>query len=602
MVSEITDPKVIQFHPYTLDLKNRELRKQGRLIKLQPQPLKVLALLVSRPNEVVSRLDIKNRLWSEDTFVDFDQGINFCIKQIRTALGDDAAEPRFLQTLPRRGYRFIAPLRRQDGGEVIEAPHPPTADQSGPARNHRRIAVLPFTCICPEGKFDYVSDGLTEELIVTLSKIKDLRLIARTSVMKYKGQTKSVNDIGHELSVGTVLEGSVRTDGTTLRINAELVDTSTQETLWSQEYDREFKDLFTVQSEIAQRIAEALKIEFANKSEAQLERGSTTNVEAFDLYARGRFFLAKRTEDSFLKAVENFQQAIQKEPTLASAYAGLAECFVMMSLFNYIDPKPTMPKAEAAATRALELDQTLSDAHTSLALVKMCFDWDLREAEIEFNRAIGINPSNASAHLWYALFMAAMRRLDEEVAQIERARELDPLSLPINAVYGAVLRDQGRYDRAVEHLRKTIEMEPGFPTAHFVLAGVYAETGMYEEWIQEYETALALAGAGALARTLAHVFQDSGYKGTMQKAAEEYIALSHEKYVSAAEIAGLYAEAGRKEEAIHWLEKAYEERDPQLIFIGSRGMSPSLPWRTSWHHLRSDPRFETLLKKLELEA
>jgi TolB-like protein/Tfp pilus assembly protein PilF len=460
---------------------------------------------------------------------------------------------------------------------------------------------LPFTCICPGNKFDYVSDGLTEELIVTLSKIKDLRLIARTSVMQYKGQTKSVSDIGRELSVATVLEGSVRTDGSKLRVNAELIDTRSQETLWSQEYDRKLEDLFAVQSEIAQQIAHSLKVEFSDKSEPQIERWSTSNVEAYDLYSRGRFFLAKRTENAFLKAVENFQQAIQKDPSLALAYAGLAECFVMMSLFNCIDPKTAMPKAKAAATRALELDPTHSDAHTSLALVKMCFDWDLREAEIEFNRAIDANPSNASAHLWYAVFMATMRRLNEEAAQIERARELAPLSLPVNAIYGAVLRDQGRYDRAIEHLRRTIEMEPGFPTAHFVLAGVYAETGMYEDWIQEYETALTLAGAGALARTLAGVFRDCGYQGTMQKAAEEYVARAYENYVSAAEIAGLYAEAGKKEEAIHWLEKAYAERDPNVIFIGSRGMSPSLPWRTSWYQLRSDPRFETLLKKLGLD-
>jgi TolB-like protein len=545
-------------------------------------------------------LDIKNELWTDDTFVDFDQGINFCIKQIRSALGDDAAEPRFLQTLPRRGYRFIAPMQRQDGRESEATNDPPTAEGSGPSGMHR-IAVLPFACICPENDFDHVADGLTEELIVTLSKIRDLRVIARTSVMQYKEQAKSVREIGRELSVGVVLEGSVRTDSGKLRVNTELIDTRSQETLWSQEYDRKLRDLFAVQSEIAQQIANSLKVELADKSEAQIERWSTRNAEAHDLYSRGRFFLAKRTENAFHKAIENFQQSIQKDPSLSLSYAGLAECFVMMSLFNTIDPKTAMPKAKAAAQKALELDPTHSDAHCSWALVKMCFDWDLGNSEKEFILALEANPSNASTHLWYAVFMAAMRRLDEEAAQIERARELAPLSLPVNAIYGAVLRDQGRYDRAIDHLERTIEMEPDFPTTHFVLAGVYAETGMFEEWMHEYETALILAGADSLAHTLADVYRDGGYQATMQKAAEEYVLKAAEKYVSAAEIAGLYAEAGRKEEAIHWLEKAYDEHDPHMIFIGSRGMSPSLPWRTGWYQLRTDPRFEALLKKLGLE-
>jgi TolB-like protein/Tfp pilus assembly protein PilF len=460
---------------------------------------------------------------------------------------------------------------------------------------------LPFACICPENDFDYVADGLTEELIVTLSKTRDLRIIARTSVMQYKGQTKSVSEIGRELSVGIVLEGSVRTDGSKLRVNAELIDTRSQETLWSQEYDRKLKDLFAVQSEIAQQIANSLKVELADKSESQIERWSTSSTEAYDWYSRGRFFLAKRTEKAFHKAIENFQQSIQKDPSLALSYAGLAECFVMMSLFNYLNPSTAMPKAKAASQRALQLDPTHSDAHCSLALVTMCFDWDLGKAEMEFNRSLEANPSNASAHLWYAVFMAAMRRLDEEAAQIERARELAPLSLPVNAIYGAVLRDQGRYDRAIDHLERTIEMDPEFPTTHFVLAGVYAETGMFDDWMHEYETALTLAGAGALARTLADVFRDGGYQATMQRAAEEYVLKAAEKYVSAAEIAGLYAEAGKREEAIHWLEKAYGEHDPHMIFIGSRGMSPSLPWRTGWYQLRTDPRFEALLQKLGFE-
>lgn len=595
MVTKTSTSTIIRFHPFTLDLKNRELRKQGKLVKLQPQPFKVLALLASRAGEVVTRADIKQQIWRDDTFVDFDQGINFCIKQIRTALGDDAAEPRYLMTLPRRGYRFIAPMTRDGNGGFSAAGGPPQRS------NRSRLAVLPFSCICSECQFDHVADGLTEELIFTLSKIRDFRLIARTSVMRYKSSSMSASDIGRELCVGTILEGSVRTDGKKLRVSTELIDTNTEETLWSQEYDRELKDLFAVQTDIARQIAEALKAEFVDKSESQIERSLAGNAEAYDLYLRGRYFSDKRTRGGLDKAVECFERAVGIDPNLARAYAGLAESLVLLVLLNYANPQKIMPKARAAAHRALELDKFHADAHTSLALILMFYDWDLTEAEKELHRAIDINPSHAGAHLWCAICMACLRRLEEETAQIGRALELSPLSLTINTAYGAALRDQGRYDCAMEHLKKTIEMEPSYPIAHAVLAGVYAETGMYEEWLGEYEKALTLRGEIELAETLARVYREAGYRGTMRKAASELAAQSAKKYVSAAEIAGFYAEAGETEQAIRWLGRAYEARDPNMIFIRSRVVSACLPWKTSWYHLRSDPNFESLIKKVGLE-
>jgi TolB-like protein/Flp pilus assembly protein TadD len=600
MIAEAIDSKIVRFHHFAMDLKNRELRNQGRLVKLQPQPFKVLALLVNRAGEVVTRSDIQQQIWSNDTFVDFDQGINFCIKQIRAALGDDAAEPRYLQTLPRRGYRFIAPLIRN--GEEISSGIG-TAQVASPdgSLNKQRLAVLPFACICPAGQSDYVADGLTEELIVTLSKIKDLRLIARTSVMQYKEAPKSAAEIGRELSVGTILEGSVRTNGKVMRVNTELIDTASQETLWTQDYERELGDVFAVQADIAQRIADALEVEIIHKPQQQIERWSRTNVEAYDLFSRGRYFCDKRTRKGLSKAVEYFEKAIGVDTTLAMAHAGLAEALVLQTVFNYQNPRHTMPQARTAATKALELDETLSEAHNSLAMIKMFYEWDLQDAESRFQKAIEINPSNHRAHLWCSICMAAMRRLDDEVAQIERARELAPLSININAIYGAVLRDQGRYDRAMEHLMRTIEMEPNEPTAHTVLAGVYAETGMFDEWIEEYNLALTLRGEAGLAEQLSRVYVEAGYRGTMQRAAEEMVALSKDKYVSAAEIAGLYAEAGKMDEALTWLEKAFEARDPHIIFLQSRGMSPTLPRRTSWHQLRSDPRFQAILNKMGLE-
>ena len=381
----------------------------------------------------------------------------------------------------------------------------------------------------------------------------------------------------------------------------KLIDTATQETLWTQEYDRELRDVFAVQADIAQQIADALKVEFANKTDQQIERGSSTNVEAYDLFSRGRYFCDKRTQTGLRKAVEYFEQAIRVDPNLAMAHAGLAESFVLQTVFNYTNPKQAMTAARAAATKALELDKTISEAHNCLALIKMFYDWDLQEAERLFQHAIEVNPSNHRAHLWCSICMAAMRRLDDEVAQINRARELAPLSININAIYGAVLRDQGRHDRAIEHLLKTIEMEPNEPTPHTVLAGIYAETGMFDEWIEEYNIALKLRGQDDLAEHLSRVYLEAGYRGTMQRAADEMVALSKKKYVSAAEIAGLYAETGKTDEALTWLEKAVEARDPHVIFVQSRGMSPTLPWKTSWYHLRSDPRFETILKKVGLK-
>jgi TolB-like protein/class 3 adenylate cyclase/Tfp pilus assembly protein PilF len=357
-----------------------------------------------------------------------------------------------------------------------------------------RIAILPFVNLSADAENEYFSDGMTEELISQLSKISRLEVIARTSVMKYKGKEKDIAEIGRELKVGTVLEGSVRKAENQVRITVQLINVQNQAHLWSQDYDRELKGIFTIQSNIAQRVAEALQVQLLAGEKQRIEKKGTENLEGYNLYLKGRYYLSKQTREGLKKSIEYFTQAIEKDPAYALAYAGIADSYTLLGLWTYLPIKEVAPKAKAAAQKSLELDATLAEAYTPLAVIKMLYDWDWPGAEREFKRALAFNLGYAMAHTDYPIYFMYMGRHDEAIAEIQRAQELDPLSLSINTLAATILTNARRFDQAIEQAQKIIEMDPNFFVGHYWLAYAYMGKGMYEEAITEYKKAIDLSG------------------------------------------------------------------------------------------------------------
>ncbi len=451
-----------------------------------------------------------------------------------------------------------------------------------------RIAVLPFANISPDSKDEYFADGMTEELISNLSRIGGLRVIARTSVMQYKGVGKSVAEIGRELKVGTVLEGSVRKAAGKLRILVQLIDARSEEHLWSVGYDRDFKDVFAIQSDIAQRVAEVLEVQMMAAEKGRVEKKETENLEAYDLYLRGRASLDRRTEERFIKGIEYFKLAIVKDSAYAKAYAGLADAYGLLGLFGAMCPRQIMPKAKAAAEKALEIDSTLAEAHTSMGFIKSVYDWAWSDAEREFKQSIALKPSNPAGHQWYAVtYLTPMGRMDEAITEMERARELNPCCLNTNEWLGTEYLLARQYERAAEQYRKTLGIDSNYPPAHFYLAQAYVQMGMFDEAVAEVQKAITLSGRlPRTVATLARTYAVSGDRVKALKLLDELIELAKQRYVPSYYIALIYVGLAEKDEAFHWLDKASEERNSELVFLN---VDPALD------SLRSDSRFTAIL-------
>ena len=454
-----------------------------------------------------------------------------------------------------------------------------------------RIAVLPFTNISPDPQDEYFADGMTEELISTLSRIRGLRVIARTSVMKYKGASKTVSDIGRELKVGALIEGSVRKAADKLRISAQLVDVQTEEHIWSQDYDRELENVFDIQRDVAQQVAAALKVELMAAGEQEIDKRPAQNVEAYTLYLKGRYFWNKFSEEGLQSSIAYFERAIEKDPTYAPAYAGLAASYVALGV-NYLPPLEVFPKAKTALQRALGIDARLADTHAALGAVKIFFDWEWLTAERELKCAIEINPNDASTHECYAYCLEVMGRPKEALAEIRLAQELDPLSLVISCDVGIRYYFARQYDQAIDQYLETLEMDPNFPVAHIWLAKAYEQKGMYEKALAEYqEEVTILSGDETRAAALGRAYSVSGLRGVLQQQLEELEEISKQRYVSPLNIASIYTRLGEEDQAFEWLEKAYEQRFGLLAWLK---LDPSLD------SLRSDPKFDALLKKIGL--
>jgi len=455
------------------------------------------------------------------------------------------------------------------------------------------IAVLPFTDLSPQKDQEYLCDGLAEELINSMSNIQDLRVVARTSAFSFKGKEFDVRDIGKELDVETVLEGSVRKSGDQLRITVQLINVEDGYQLWAERYDRAMDDVFKIQDEITLEILEKLKVRLLGKEKAKLGKRQTEDLEAYNLYLKGRYYWNKRNEKEIKIGIQYFQQAIEKDPTYAVAYTGLADCYNALGFYCALPPKEAFTKAEASALKALEIDETLAEAHTSLAYSRLYHEWDWSSAEEEFKTALELNPTYATAHHWNAEYLAARGRLDEAIREKRRAMQLDPLSMIINTTVGWMYYFDRNYDEAIEQIKETLKIDENFTPAHFWLGQAYEQKGMFAEAIHEFQKAVTLSGGSTYTQaSLAHAHALAGERDKAVELLDRLQELSIDRYVSAYDIAEVYVGLGERDLAFDWLQKAFEEKSRALVFLK---VEPRLD------PLRSDERFSALMKRMNLE-
>jgi TolB-like protein/DNA-binding winged helix-turn-helix (wHTH) protein/Tfp pilus assembly protein PilF len=634
-----------RFGPFDVDLRSGEIHKHGIRLKLQDQPFQVLALLLEHPGDVVTREELRQKLWPADTFVDFDTSVNSAIKKLRDALGDSAEEPRYIETLPRRGYRFIACI--ENGAQ----PAPPAGEESqlsptlpaeepvsketralesaaarraiAPQRrriqiglvamaafvllvfglnlggwrdrllsrrapeNISSIAVLPFQNLTGEPAQDYFVDGMHEEVIAELGSISALHVISRTTMMKYKQTTMSLPDIARELNVDTVLEGSVRRSETQVWITAQLIHASADRHLWTRTYRRTVQEVPLLQGDVARAIAQEIESQVTPKEKARLERDRVVNPEAYEAYLRGRVFLF----DSDEKAAAYFETAIEKEPNYAAAFAGLS--------FSYsrrgggpLRGSEAMVLAEAAARRALALDETLAEAHAALGLVKYRYQWDWEGAEAEFRRAIELNPNFAEGHASYSTYLRILRRCSEALSEGRRAHALDPLSRIIHTELALNLECLRRNDEATAEAKKALEVNPQDAGALRLIGLMELEKGQGREAIASYEQAVSVSkrSADSLA-ALGYAYGVTGKRAQALQILRELETESRRRYVSAFYMAFVHMGLGNKEQALACLERAYENRDGLLVGIY---------YRRVFEPLHSHPQFDSLLRRMGL--
>ena len=455
------------------------------------------------------------------------------------------------------------------------------------------IAVLPFTNLSADKEQEYFCDGMAEEIINALTQVEGLHVVARTSAFFFRGKEIDIREIGKKLNVETVMEGSVRKAGNRLRITAQLVNVVDGYHLWSERYDREIKDVFAIQDEISLAIVDKLKVKLLKEEKDKLVKRFTDNQEAYNLYLKGRYFWNRRYEGGLQKGIECFQQAINKDPLYALAYAGIADCYILLGYFGWLPPKEAYPRARVAAKKALEIDDTLAEAHTSMGWIRTFYDWDWAAAEDEFKRALDLSPNYATGHEWYGVSLAPMRRFDEGTVSLKRALELDPLSLMINSVYGLGLYWERRYNEALDQYHKTVEMDPNFSLVYLFLGWAYSAKAMWEEAIVASTKFVTLSqGSPFGVGTLGSVYGMSGQRYEALKMLDRLNELSQERYVSSFYRAIIYMGLGEKDQAFEYLEKAYLERESWMATLGTFPLLDSL---------RSDPRVTALLKKMGLE-
>jgi TolB-like protein/DNA-binding winged helix-turn-helix (wHTH) protein/Flp pilus assembly protein TadD len=623
-----------RFGVFEADVRTGELTKRGQRLRLQQQPFQLLAMLLERPGELVTREELIKRLWPQ-TIVDFDHGLNKAVGKIREALGDSAENPRFIETVARRGYRFLADVT------VVRDGQPQTAaDASAPrgiaglvslaaagastrrptrvwgllgvglalllatavawsfypgsrsSPTIRSLAVLPLENLSGDPAQDYFAEGMTDELITRLAQISALRVISRTSVMTYKSVRKSLPEIARELNVDAVVEGSVQLSGERVRITAQLIQVPADTHMWAQSYDEDLQDTLALQGKVARDISEQIRVTLNGQEQAALVKPKTVNREAYDAYLKGRYFWNKRTGDGLKKAIEYFGHAIEIDPTYAEAYSGLADSYALSGDWEYgvLSPLDAFPQAKAAATKALALDNSLGEAHTSLAFALDLYAWDWDSAEKEYNLAIKLDPGYATAHHWHAWHLMVMGRNGEGIAELRKAASLDPLSLIISADIADALCIAHLYDESAQQSRKTLELDPSFAVAHYELGQALEQKHMHGDAIAEFQKAIELSGhSGAFDSNLAYVYAVSGQKEEAIRILKDLEAREDQNPSADANVALIYVGLGDQDKAMSWLNKAYEAR-----------FNPSVLLRPAFDTLRSDARFQELLRRIGL--
>jgi eukaryotic-like serine/threonine-protein kinase len=453
------------------------------------------------------------------------------------------------------------------------------------------LAVLPLQNLSGDAGQEYFADGMTEELTTDLAKIGAVKVISRTSAMRYKGANKSLPEIARELNVDGVVEGSVQRSGDRVKITAQLILASTDTHVWAESYERDLRDILALQDDVAKSIANEIKVKLTPQELAGLTSSRAVNSEAYEAYLKGRYYWSKRTQDGEQKGLGYFQQAVALDPGYAPAYSGVADSYIVLGAHGHLPVNDAFPKARTAAIKAIELDEGLPEAHVSLATVKTFYDWDWPGSEKEFKRALELGPNYSTAHHWYSHYLVSVGRLDEAVAEIRRARELDPFGITVNIWLGATLYYSHRYDQAIEQYRRVLELYPEWPGVHAGIGDCYAQKGMLAEAVAEWQKALTLSGQDQLAKSLEQAYAAGGYKGYLRRHLDQLKGSSHTTTASPLDFAYTYALLGEKDHAIEWLEKAYEARDPWLYLKAE----PKLD------SLRSDPRFKDLVRRLGLQ-
>ncbi|HSB08948.1 MAG TPA: winged helix-turn-helix domain-containing protein [Blastocatellia bacterium] len=630
-----------EFDRFRVNIAERLLLRGEEVVPLTPKVFDILLTLIENSGQVVSKDGLMKKVWP-DSFVE-EGNLTQNISLLRKALGEGHNGHQYIETVARRGYRFVATVREvsSGGNHERERPTSPTVLASPPVmtieaparavqsrvvddtisglKRHSRvalvgllvllfgaaaiiyftrpgnpvnvsssviesIAVLPFVNEASDTDTAYFSDEITESLINNLSQLPKLRVVPRSLVLTYRGQEPDPRKVARELNVRAVLTGRVHRRGDTLSIQAELIDAANLSQMWGQHYDRRVSDILLVQEDISRDIFENLRLKLSVEEKKQLE--------AFSLYLKGRNYWNKRTEDGLLQGVEYFRKAIEVDPEYAPAYAGLADCYNMLVVYGINQPKEAFPKAKEAATQALKIDDTLAEARTSLAFIKHRWDWARGDAEKEFQLAIRLKPGYAPAHQWYSSYLVAMGRFEEAIAEAKRAEELEPLSFISNSHLGWILYFAGRYDEAIVHCKRLLDVDPDFFPARRYLGLVYEQKGMYKEAIAEFEKGVKLSHSPLIMSLLGHAYAVSGRKPDAERILAE-LGQQKTRYVSPYTVATIYAGLNDKDQAFRWLERAFEERD---IWIMNLAVDPQFT------PLRSDRRFTDLLKRIGLAS
>jgi TolB-like protein/DNA-binding winged helix-turn-helix (wHTH) protein/Tfp pilus assembly protein PilF len=624
------EPRRLRFGVFEADLGARELTKLGKILPLQEQPFQLLAILLEKPGELVTREDLRLRLWPQ-TVVDFDHGLNKAINKIRDALGDSAENPRFIQTVSRRGYRFLADVAEVSTGQVetalgeIGSRDSGTHSDSRPTKPRsprivaatlagaalllvvtvaiwirststsrlpsiRSLAVLPLENLSGDAAQDYFADGMTDELITHLAQIRDLRVISRTSVMTYKRVRKPLAEIARELDVQAVVEGGILRSGDKVRITAQLIRVSDDNHIWADSYEGDLRDTLVLQDQVAKAIADQIRVSVNKEQHGQAARA--VNAQAYDSYLKGRYYWNQRTDAGLREAINYFKRSISIDPSNADAYSGLADTYALAGDWEYgiMPPAEAFPLAKAAANEALALDDRLGEAHTSLAFVLDLYYWDWSAAERQFKLAINLNPGYAVAHHWYAWHLLVLGKNAEGMFELRQAERLDPLSLIIRSDVADALCSLHLFEESVQQSRKTLALDPSFAVGHFQLAEALVQQRQYDAAIGEFQRAITISGhLAAFDANLAHAYAVSGRKAEALQIALDMESRADLNPSADANIALIYVGLGDLDQAMAWLNKAYDAR-----------FNPSILIRAAFDPLRADARFRDLRHRVGL--